>query len=128
LTNLTSVAASDDFDPPGKVFSLVSFAAEEGTTYWIAVDGANGVRGQVALAWTLMAPSVEVRIAGVMRLPDGRLVLECVGQPGVSYAVDGSTNLEVWTLRMTLPNPDGVFHFTNEPSGPQEFFRLRQSE
>ena len=50
VTALTQVAANDDYG--NTVTSSVTFLAEAGTTYHIAVDGYNGASGNVVLNWS----------------------------------------------------------------------------
>jgi len=51
LNDLTEIVSNDDAGDTG--WSEVSFAATAGTTYYIAVDGKNGARGAIELAWSL---------------------------------------------------------------------------
>ena len=56
---LAPVASNDD---SGDAFtSSLSFAATQGTTYYIAIDGAGGVAGNLALNWAanVAAPAVD---------------------------------------------------------------------
>ena len=52
LSSLVSIAANDNDGSVGYT-SSVSFIAEAGTTYQIAVDGVNGAAGQISLNWSL---------------------------------------------------------------------------
>jgi len=52
IAGLSAVAASDDDGTSGGTGS-VSFTAQAGTTYRIAVDGKNGAYGQIVLNWAL---------------------------------------------------------------------------
>jgi hypothetical protein len=54
LADLTEVASSDDSDTCGidSLQSSVSFVAEKGVVYRIAVDGSSGESGTFTLAWT----------------------------------------------------------------------------
>ena len=53
VTDLTSVASNDNDGSAGNT-SGVSFTAQAGTTYQIAVDGVNGAVGMVLLNWNLV--------------------------------------------------------------------------
>jgi uncharacterized repeat protein (TIGR01451 family) len=53
LNNLVSIAANDNDGSAGNA-SGVSFVAESGTTYQIAVDGVNGAAGKILLNWNLV--------------------------------------------------------------------------
>ena len=54
---LTTIASNDD-DPNGGVTSRVSFSVVSGTQYQIAVDGFNGVSGNVVLNWGPALPNL----------------------------------------------------------------------
>ncbi len=51
---LTTVASNDDI-ASGNTASRVTFTVAAGTTYRIAIDGYNGLRGNVTLNWVLTA-------------------------------------------------------------------------
>ena len=53
---LTTVASNDD--APSLVTSRVTFTVAAGTTYRIAIDGYNGLRGNVTLNWLLTPAGV----------------------------------------------------------------------
>lgn len=109
LTNLALLAANDDGG--GINFnSRLTFAATEGVTYLIAVDGYNGASGGVTLTVT---PSLS--IAGLTRTPSGELRFRTTG-PGSSLAViQGSMDLRTWTRLATNRLPEsGVFQFADQ--------------
>ena len=54
VLNGLSLVASNDNDGSAGNASGVSFVAEAGTTYQIAVDGVNGAAGLILLNWTLV--------------------------------------------------------------------------
>ncbi|WP_144400062.1 S8 family serine peptidase [Geobacter pickeringii] len=58
--SLTTIAANDNDGTPGGT-SSVSFIAQAGTTYRIAVDGAGGATGTINLAWNL-APEADLSV------------------------------------------------------------------
>lgn len=53
LAELVAVASNDD---PNSQSSTVTFPVQPGTTYHIAIDGNDGVSGQIALNWNLTPP------------------------------------------------------------------------
>lgn len=55
VSNLTLVA--DDDNSGGGGASKVTFAAPAGTQFYIAVDGTNGVQGNITLNWTMALPA-----------------------------------------------------------------------
>ena len=71
----------------------------------------------------LSSPSVN-RIAGLTRLPDGRLQFQFAGVAGRTYVIEASTNLLNWQTIGTNASP---VNFTT-PLGatePYRFFRLK---
>ena len=54
---LTTVASNDDI-ASGNTASRVTFNVAAGTTYRIAIDGYNGLRGNVTLNWVLTPAGV----------------------------------------------------------------------
>ncbi len=91
MTGLSLVAANDD----GIVFlgqSSVSFPAEAGVAYSIAVDGYGGAAGQIVLNWCFEAP-----VFGSATVQDGAVRLQ-VGAPIRSVVViEASADLVHWT-------------------------------
>lgn len=65
--SLTSVAANDNDGTAGGT-SSVSFIAQAGTDYRIAVDGAGGATGTMNLAWNL-APEADLSVTLSCTLP-----------------------------------------------------------
>jgi uncharacterized repeat protein (TIGR01451 family) len=61
LTSLTQMAANDNDGSSGSA-SGVTFTAQAGTEYVIAVDGFNGATGQISLNWNL-AQQADLAIA-----------------------------------------------------------------
>ncbi|HEY3324108.1 MAG TPA: lamin tail domain-containing protein [Planctomycetota bacterium] len=53
LNNLVPVASNDDVGN-SVLTSILHFAAQNGTTYWIAVDGFNGAQGTVSLSLSVL--------------------------------------------------------------------------
>jgi uncharacterized repeat protein (TIGR01451 family) len=61
VSALTQVAANDNDGSPGNTSSL-TFPAQPGTTYMIAVDGNNGAFGAITLDWSL-TPQADLAVA-----------------------------------------------------------------
>ena len=80
LGQLNQVAANDNIDPATSQ-SRVSFQAEQGTTYLIAIDGAGDATGDYLLTWN-QAPTTPSLYASV--LPTSRSVL--IGSPASAFA------------------------------------------
>ncbi|MHB8520036.1 MAG: hypothetical protein ACYDH9_04695 [Limisphaerales bacterium] len=70
-------------------------------------------------------PSIPPTLETVTRLANGQFLLRIFGEPGISYAVEASTNLVDWTPRTTLSASDGVMDYldTNAPAASQSFYR-----
>lgn len=76
--------------------SQVSFAATQGTAYYIAVDGYNGASGriQLSLAGTVSVPDAVLGVPQV--LPNGIVRFNLSAAPNRNYQVQYSTNLTAW--------------------------------
>jgi len=57
LGNLTTVAEDDDGGGNGT--SLASFAATQGVTYYISVNGFNSAAGRIVLRWAIKPPPIS---------------------------------------------------------------------
>ncbi len=68
VATLTEVASNDESPNIGDNTSELSFAATAGTTYRIAVDGWNGARGVVQLAFEAVAPPPNDNFADAIAL------------------------------------------------------------
>jgi hypothetical protein len=55
VNSLTAVAGNDDFN--GTLQSGITFTAQSGVTYYLAVDGFGGATGSIMFAWNMTAPS-----------------------------------------------------------------------
>lgn len=111
LTNLTLIAANDD--GAGINFnSRLTFAASEGVTYLIAVDGYNGASGGLTLTLT---PGLG--IAGLTRTPIGEFRFVTTGPSSSGVVIQGSSDLRVWTPLATNRVPAvGFFQFVDPTS------------
>lgn len=86
VSGLTPVASNDDESFPNVLTSKITFSAVAGTTYRIAVDGYDGVAGNITLAWSSQT-SIQVT---VQTNPAGR-----------SFTVDGTTLTAAQTFSWT---------------------------
>ena len=98
VSNLTEVVSNDDDGT--NVTSRVTFTAAAGMSYSIAVDGFDGVFGNIVL--TIDVSDAAPRFTSAMRLPDGSFALTMLGATGRSYGIDASTNLISWARLATL--------------------------
>lgn len=110
LTSLTEVAANDDVDPDaGSLTSAVTFEAQAGQSFVMAVDGFDGAAGPVALS----IETVSVLVSAPLRLPDGRFQLVVAGVSNRTYAVEATGDLTLWTTIGSVFNTNGTFLFTD---------------
>jgi FG-GAP repeat/PASTA domain len=98
---LTEVASNNDHD--GLATSEISFAAAGGTTYWIAVDGAGGDAGGVALFWQLSPPNDDFAAAQSISGDHGQIAGTTIGatkepsEPNHAGDAGGSSTWYAWT-------------------------------
>jgi len=95
LASLTPIAANDDTSTG--TWSTVTFDADAGTPYLVAVDGRNGATGSMTLTWdfvqqlAIVTPSVPVATTGVAY--------------AAPLAASGGSGTYTWTLTSgTLPS------------------------
>lgn len=99
-----SLVASDDDGGPGFT-SRVSFAAQSGVTYWIAIDGFSGVAGNFILRWATPDDDTDDDgMPGSYELAYGLNLT--INDAARDKDLDGLTNLQEFLLG-TMPNqPD----------------------
>ena len=122
VSNLTLVA-SDYNSQGGLNRSQVIFNAVAGTPYSIAVDGYNGVTGNIQLDLT----SVQaIRLLSVTFLGDGSALVSGVAAPDASYFIEASNDLVTWTEFGTVTtDAAGAWSFTDldAPNSGVRFYR-----
>jgi hypothetical protein len=130
LNSLVLVAENDDFEEDGRlnIDSRVTFEAQAGTSYQIAVDGffdGEPAQGPIKLFIVMAVPP---RMGGVFRLLDGRVQVEFSGKPQVQYTVLGSTDLRDWTVLGTVFNSAGAEQFTDGQAGglSSRFYKVQE--
>jgi hypothetical protein len=110
LTSLTEVASSDDIDlGAGLLTSAVTFSAQAGQSFAIAVDGFDGAAGPVALR----IETVSTAVSAPLRLPDGRFQITITGVSNRTYTVEASGDLNLWTEIGSAFNSNGTLVFTD---------------
>jgi hypothetical protein len=110
LTSLTEVAANDDVDPDaGSLTSAVTFEAQAGQSFVVAVDGFDGAAGPVALT----IETVSIVVSAPLRLTDGRFQFTVTGVSNRTYAVEASGDLTLWTGIGSVFNTNGTCLFTD---------------
>lgn len=132
----------------------VGFASTPGNTFTILLnDGADAITGTFAglpegavfplggqffsISYhagtgndvVLTRVNAPAQFGGLTRQPGGQMQLQGTGEPGLSYVVQGNTNLNFtndWLNLGTVPaNGAGLFQFldTNAPQHPRRFYR-----
>ncbi len=119
LSNLVLVASNDD-PPDGGAAAELTFQAQAGTEYRIAVDGFNGEGGTIQLSLVTERPHLclpVIRTADEVQL--------CIdGQIGRIYTVEASSDLTNWTPLASVQYTGGTLRFTDASSSTQRFYRV----
>jgi hypothetical protein len=120
LLNLVRVESNDD--AADGVFAELTFQAQAGLEYQIAVDGFDGESGTIVLSLILEWPTLCLPL-----VITGNEVGVCVnGQLGRFHTVEASPDLTHWTPVASLRNTDGVLRFTDPGANSvsQRFYRV----
>jgi len=117
VSNLTRVAADDDSG--GNKASRVSFQAQAGTTYHIAVDGYNTsglsiASGKVELNWN---PPCQLAVVSA-----DPVRLSLTGGYGW-YSLESSTDLQTWQTVSTFYVGQSVYYFQDSRNLPWAYYR-----
>ena len=121
LNALTLIAANDDFQSRTRG-SLVSFDAVAGVTYRFAVDGLAGASGNVRFALALEeAPQFDHPETE----SNGDFSIDINPPPGVTYILQSSLDLKVWTDVTTITGSTSAIEFTDSTANTSgRFYRL----
>ena len=76
------------------------------------VSGIND-RGQVVASWYLLTPVPSIRLSFPSIQPGGQFRFVLLGEPGRSYAIQGSTNLVNWIALTNFISTTGTDQFTD---------------
>jgi Lysyl oxidase len=117
VTSLSLVAANDDDTAAGLHTSRLSFDAEAGVTYQIAIDGYGGDFGNFNLNWNMVS---QVSIAGIT---NGAFEIDFSGVNGRRYALLVSTDLVTWFTQVVRTMSDNSQQFIEGSPGPLRFYR-----
>ncbi len=128
---LTKIASNDDDKSDGN--SGLSFAAEPGKNYYIAVDGYMGLSGNIVLNWRAASPPANDNFSNAVTLESaasGKVggtntdATEETGEPNHSNLNEAYSdrygNTSVW-WKWTAPKKDR-FSFTAE--GSEKFYKM----
>jgi hypothetical protein len=96
--------------------SRVSFSAEAGTMYYIAVDGVNGASGNVRLNYRLELAQTPLQLDSVS-VQGAAFRFRLSGLPGRTYTIQGTTNLVSWIPLITTNSASGIIDFL-DPASP----------
>lgn len=115
LTTVTNALTLGDIDA---VWELTN-PAVPGDNYMAFDDFKVAATGGV--------PPAPPRLDALQYLPPAGFLLRVTGRPGVSYVVEGTTNLTAWTALKTNAAPDGVFEYLDATGGrPWRLYRARE--
>jgi hypothetical protein len=73
--------------------------------------------------------SIPPSLVGLSRLADGRFLVRLLGEPGLTYLIEASPNLQNWSALQTITAPaSGSIDLLDETStnAPSRFYRARQ--
>jgi hypothetical protein len=110
--NLLPVACDNDSGADG-ADSKLTFTAQAGVTYLIAIDGVRGAQGSVQLNYSLMTPAT---LTPMGRTISGANRLRLTGQPGATFDVQISADCANWTRLFTTNMLTGVCDFIDSDS------------
>ncbi|MEO8425631.1 MAG: lysyl oxidase family protein, partial [Verrucomicrobiota bacterium] len=140
VSGLTLIGSNDDIGgTPNSVLSRVSFNANGGTAYLIAVDGYNGKRGYVTLNWSQPSAGLGTArpannflvqkfdlnkavqpVLACSPMSTGGVLIRLQGEPNERYTIDCSTDLVGWTLLYNLTTDiegRGILVDRSKPAG-----------
>jgi hypothetical protein len=117
VTNLSLIAANDDDTAAGLHTSRLSFDAEAGVIYQIAIDGYGGADGNFNLNWNMVS---QMAIA---EMTNGTLQITFSGVNGQRYALLVSTDLVTWFTQAVRTMSDNSQQFIDGSPGLLRFYR-----
>jgi len=113
--NLQTVACDNNSGADG-VDSKLTFTAQAGLTYLIAIDGVRGAQGTVRLNYGLMTHALLTPLG---RTAEGNNRLRLSGQPGGTFEVQSSMDCRTWARLFTTNVVSGVCDFIDRGSTNQ---------
>ena len=127
IQELKPVASNDDAPSGAQQTSLVSFKAEGGVNYAIAVDSYSAIAGNIVLNLNLPMPSP---VFGVFqRTANHGFSANLVGESGIQYTIQASSDLIHWVNLTNLSSPDGTMTFEDaSTTNKARFYRAMQTQ
>lgn len=115
-----SIAINDDESSSIKT-SRIEFDAIAGRKYQFMVDGKEGQAGDITIR---IAPLV--RLSGLEVTDLGLVQMKLTGQPHVSYLLEFSSDLEIWSSLGTYSADSAELEIrdTRVPVSPHRFYRI----
>lgn len=107
--------------------TLTNVQANQAGNYSVSItnDAGSAVSSNALLTVTLPLPS-QFELLKV--LPDKRVEMNLSVEPGISYRIEGSSNLFDWITLTNLTGTSGILNFIDDSSSnnPMRFYRARQ--
>ncbi len=127
LATLGPVVSNDD--AAGDLTSAVSFEAQSGAVYYIAIDGFNGAGGTVVLNWNGPPPDGAPVPLTIERLHDGKVVISWPSGASGGFLESSATFASGATWTPVSPSAALVgdrLVVTNQSWDGLRFYRLRK--
>ncbi|WP_150107424.1 immunoglobulin domain-containing protein [Pedosphaera parvula] len=122
-----SFNGSPILDATGSSYTVLSAQTNNAGSYSVVITNVAGsiTSSNAQLTIKALQPA-QFQLISV--LPDGRAHLIITGQPGASYAIEGSSNLVDWLELMTVVNTNGTIDviYNSASNGTLHFYRARQ--
>lgn len=106
IASLTALICDND-SGPGTTSSL-NFPATGGTTYYIAVDGYNGVTGTAHLNYRLLVPLILSRVS---KTNDTDCRLSVTATPSYPFTIQRCSGFQTWANVVTTNSPLGFYEY-----------------
>ena len=125
IEGLTLVACDNNSGVDGRT-SRLTYRVRAGQTYYLAVDGVNGVTGVVKLSYALSLPPVAVSLPAVRPDSTGVVRFSLPTTVGARYTLQTSANLAGWRTLISTNAGSSTIEFRDPeaPSASTRFYRL----